>query len=284
MQSWVAFGHVGNAAAIFPLQRLGAEVLAIHTVQFSNHTGYGDWTGQVFTGDHLHDLARGLAARGALSLDAVLSGYLGDAGVGRAILDIVAQARAASPAMLYCCDPVMGDTGRGLFVRPDIPPLLLDHAAPAADIMTPNQFELEQMTGISCHSRAELLRAISSLQDRMRRDGPRLVLVTSVRTGETADDAVELVAASPEASFLLKTPRLPLNANGAGDLIAALFLFHVASGDRSGAALRHALECAGSATWAVLARTASAGSAELCLVAAQDEIVSPTSRYDARSL
>ena len=149
MQSWVAFGHVGNAAAIFPLQRLGAEVLAIHTVQFSNHTGYGDWTGQVFTGDHLHDLARGLAARGALSAGRGAVGLSRRrAGVGRAILDIVAQARAASPAMLYCCDPVMGDTGRGLFVRPDIPPLLLDHAAPAADIMTPNQFELEQMTGI----------------------------------------------------------------------------------------------------------------------------------------
>ena len=124
IQSWVAYGHVGNASAVFPLQRLGAEVWAVNTVQFSNHTGYGAWTGQVFTGEQVAAVIDGIAARGALArCDAVLSGYMGDAGIGAAILDAVARVRAAQPGGVYCCDPVIGDEGRGVFVRPGIPGL-----------------------------------------------------------------------------------------------------------------------------------------------------------------
>ncbi len=289
IQSWVAYGHVGNAAAIFPLQRLGVEVMAMHTVQFSNHTGYGDWTGQVFSGNDLRALGNGLAARGALGrLDAVLSGYLGDADIGRAILEIVAAARAAGGPLIYCCDPVMGDDGRGLFVRPDIPRLLAQDVVPACDILTPNQFEVAQLTGMACGSRAALLGAVRDLQRRMRPHGPRIVLVTSVGNHQTPVDAVELLASSPEASFLLRMPRHPIAASGAGDLIAALFLFHVLAGSGSqpgsGAGLREALQGAGSATWAVLARTVAAGASELSLIAAQDEIVRPSRRFQALCL
>ena len=278
VQSWVTYGHVGNAAAMFPLQRLGAEVWAIHTVQLSNHTGYGAWRGEIYTGASVAALVRGIADRGALSrIDAVLSGYLGDREIGRAILDAVAEIRHANPAVLYCCDPVMGDVGRGLFVRPGIPETLSDGAVPAADILTPNQFELERLTGLACDSRPALLRAVRRLQSRMRAGGPRIVLVTSVRDAATPDDVVELLAASPGGAFLLRTPLLALSPNGAGDLIAALFLFHVLGGAGPGAAL----ERAASATWGVLAHTLRAGSAELCLVAAQQELLTPARRFDA---
>jgi pyridoxine kinase len=281
VQSWVSYGHVGNASAMFPLQRLGAEVWAIHTVQFSNHTGYGAWTGEVFSGASVRMLVRGIADRGALpGIDAVLSGYLGDQETGRAILDAVRDVRQANPAALYCCDPVMGDVGPGLFVRPGIPELLAGESVPAADILTPNQFELEQLTGIACDGRAALLRAVRNLQSRMRAEGPRIVLVTSVRDAATPDDAVELLAASPREAFLLRTPALAFAPNGAGDLIAALFLFGMLG--RCG--LRASLERAGSATWGVLAHTLQAGSAELCLVAAQDELVAPTRRFDAEPI
>nr|WP_321985139.1 pyridoxal kinase PdxY [uncultured Lichenicoccus sp.] len=296
IQSWVAYGHVGNAAAIFPLQRLGADVMALHTVQFSNHTGYGDWTGQVFTGADLRALGHGLAARGALAtLDAVLSGYLGDAEIGRSILEIVACARAAGRPLLYCCDPVMGDDGRGLFVRPDIPPLLAHEVVPECDILTPNQFELAHLTGMDCRSRAGLLRAVRDLQGRMRPAGPRIVLVTSVANDQTPDDAIEILASSPDTAWLLQTPRHAISVNGAGDLIAALFLFHVLAQTAAPHAapdhpaqcrpgLRHALELAGSATWAVLGRTVADGARELSLVACQDAIVRPPRRFRALSL
>jgi len=118
IQSWVAYGHVGNASAVFPMQRLGCEVWAIHTVQFSNHTGYGAWKGRVFDGPMVEEIVDGMADRGVLSAcDAVLSGYMGSADIGAAILSTVARVKAGNPAALYCCDPVIGDVGRGVFVR-----------------------------------------------------------------------------------------------------------------------------------------------------------------------
>ena len=277
LQSWVSYGHVGNAAAIFPLQRLGAEVSAVHTVQFSNHTGYGDWTGQVFDAAAVRALVRGIAARGALArLGAVLSGYLGDPEVGRAVLEAVAMARALNPDLLYCCDPVIGDVGRGFFVRPGVAELLSAESVPASDILTPNQFELEQLTQTLCDTRPRLLDAVRLLQRRMRTAGPRLVLVTSVHNAETPPGVVELLAASPQAAFLVETPALDLSPDGAGDLIAALFLFHILSD----AGLCSALERAASATWGVLERTRLAGSREMCLVAAQQELVTPGRRFE----
>ena len=143
IQSHVAYGHVGNAAAVFPLQRMGHEVWPIHTVQFSNHTGYGAWRGQVFDAGLIADCVLGLEERGALArCDGVLSGYMGSADTGVAILDAVARVRAAHPSALYCCDPVMGDVGRGMFVRPGIPEFLRDRVVPMADVATPNHFEL----------------------------------------------------------------------------------------------------------------------------------------------
>ena len=279
IQSWVAYGHVGNASAVFPLQRLGAEVWAVHTVQFSNHPGYGAWAGQVFSGRAVRDVVDGIAARGVLpGCDAVLSGYLGDADVGDAVLDAVAQVRAANPAMLYCCDPVIGDTGRGVFVRPGIPGLIRTRAVPAADILTPNGFELEHLTGRTIRTASDATVAVADLQSAMAPGGPATVLVTSLRTADTPDDAVDMLAADRTGAWLLRTPLLPIQANGAGDAIAALFLFHRL---RTGQ-VAPALEAAGSAVYGLLRRTAEAGSREILTVAAQDEFVNPTRWFTAR--
>jgi pyridoxine kinase len=272
IQSWVAFGHVGNAAAMFPLQRLGAEVWAVNTVQFSNHTGYPDWTGAAFSGAHVAEIVSGIVARGAMrDCDAVLSGYVGDAAVGAAILAAVAAAKAANPRAIYCCDPVIGDVGRGVFVRPGIAEFLAQEAIPRADIATPNQFELEHLTGLAVATLEDAKRAVAALQAR----GPRIVLVTSLRTDATPADAIDLLAAEGDATHLLRTPRLPYAANGAGDLMAALFLFHrLARGDTA-----QALAAATSSVFGVLRRTAAAGAAEMLLIAAQDEFVSPEQRF-----
>ena len=275
VQSSVAYGHVGNASAVFPLQRLGTEVWAIHTVQFSNHTGYGAWTGQVFTGEQIRTIVDGIAARGVLGqCDAVLSGYMGDAGIGDAILNAVARVRAANPAALYCCDPVIGDVGRGVFVRPGIPEFMRDRALAEADIATPNQFELSHLTGIPVASLADARQAVAALQALMRPAGPKVVLVTSLDVADTPPDSVDLlaVAGTDAGAHRLRTPRLPLSVNGAGDAIAALFLHHWL---RSGAP-EIALDCAASSIWGVLRRTAEAGSRELLIVAAQQEFVAPS--------
>ena len=286
IQSWVAYGHVGNAAAVFPLQRLGAQVWSINTVQFSNHTGYGHWTGQVLTGEAVRELVDGIAARDVFPrCDAVLSGYMGDAGVGEAILHAVARVRQDNPRAVYCCDPVIGDVEEGVYVRAGIEEFLRDHALAQADIATPNRFELERLTGLDCSTLAGAKRAVTRLAATMRPDGLRCVLLTSLDTRDAPQDAqngeadhVDLLVGEGGQFHLLRTPRLPVSVNGAGDTIAALFLLHWL---RTGSAVT-ALEAAGSAVHGLLRRTAEAGSREILTVAAQDEFVAPTTRFAAR--
>ncbi len=274
LQSWVAYGHVGNAAAVFPLQRLGAEVWAVHTVQFSNHTGYGDWSGEVFGAAMIAALVEGIARRGAFACcDAVLSGYLGGAAIGEAVLAAVAKAKAANPHALYCCDPVIGDSGRGVYVAAEIPAFLAARALPAADIALPNPFELSSLTGMPCGTLAEAKRAVARLQEM----GPRTVLVSGLRTEATPADWLDLLVGEGGAFHLLRTPLLPVAVNGAGDVLAALFLFHCLAG---GVAAR-ALEAAASSLFGLIRRTAEAGERELAIVAAQEEFVRPTRRFTA---
>ena len=275
IQSWVAYGHVGNASAAFPLQRLGAEVWAIHTVQFSNHLGYGAFRGHVFTGEQISALVEGIAERGVLaSCDAVLSGYIGDAGIGSAVLDAVARVKRANPRALYCCDPVIGDAG-AVYVRPGIPEFLRDEALALADIATPNHFELEHLTGSPCRTLAEARDAVAALRAR----GPGTILVTSLRTDQTPDDALDMLVGDAAGFHLLRTPLLPGFFSGSGDVTAALFLFHLLRGQSAAAAM----EAAGSAVHGLLGRTAEAGSAELLTVVAQDEFVRPSRWFRATS-
>ena len=277
IQSWVAYGHVGNASAVFPLQRLGAEVWAVNTVQFSNHTGYGGWTGDVYTGAQVAGIIEGVEARGAFArCDAVLSGYMGDRAIGDAILGAAARVKAANPKAVYCCDPVIGDDDTGDYVRPGIADFMRDHAVPAADIITPNRYEVERLTGNAVRTQADAKAAIAALQAR----GPRTVLITSVRTEETPDDAMDMIAGEGGRCFLLRTPREAVHVNGAGDAISALFLFHrLATGSAA-----DALSRAGSSIHGLLRRTAAAGSREILTVAAQDEFVAPSRSFTAAAI
>ncbi len=269
IQSHVAYGHVGNASAVFPMQRLGVEVWPIHTVQFSNHTGYGAWKGRVFDGGMIDEVMEGIAERGVLtSCDGVLSGYMGSADIGHAILSAVERVRAANPKALYCCDPVIGDVGRGVFVRPGIPEFMREQAVPAADIVTPNQFELELLTDIEIKTIADAHRAVEALRDA----GPKVVMVTSLATEETPADSIDLMAVDAKGSWRVRTPKLDVSVNGAGDAIAALFFTHFLR-DESAAS---ALSKASSSIYGLLKRTKEAGSREILTVAAQDEFVTPS--------
>src|SRR5215510_7441065 len=203
IQSHVAYGHVGNAAAVFPLQRLGIEVWPIHTVQFSNHTGYGQWRGRVFDAEMIRDVVQGIDERGVLgSCDGVLSGYMGSADIGEAILDAVARVKHANPLAQYCCDPVIGDVGRGVFVRPGIPEFMRERAVPSADVVTPNQFELDMLTGLTSRTVDEAVRACGAIHAM----GPKTVLVTSLHVEDTPKDAIDLLASGPDGRFRLRTP------------------------------------------------------------------------------
>lgn len=274
IQSSVAYGHVGNSSATFPLQRLGVEVSPVLTVHFSNHTGYGQWRGPVLDPADVADVITGIEERGVLgTVDAVLSGYLGDVAIGKVVLDALERVRAVNPDVVYCCDPVMGDVGRGMFVQPGIPEFMRDAAVPAADVVTPNRFELEYLTGRTVGTLEDALGAVAALRAR----GPETVLVTSlVRAGGAADE-IELLAVDGQAAYAVTTPQLDLSVNGAGDMTAALFLAHWRrTGD-----VRLALEHTTNSVYAVLEETARRSAKEIQIVAAQDAIARPPGRFSA---
>jgi pyridoxine kinase len=277
IQSHVAYGHVGNSAAVFPLQRIGVEVWPVDTVQYSNHTGYDTWRGRALSAEAIRNVVEGIDERCVLGeCDGVLSGYFGSADVGEAVVDTVARVKSANPAARYCCDPVIGDSHNGIFVRRGVPELIKERALPAADIITPNQFELDHLAGPGADS-TTLEGALAAI-DALHACGPRQILVTSLQLDDTPPDAFDMLVSDTTGRFRLRTPRLPIMPNGAGDAMAALFFAHFLG---TGSAAE-ALSLAASSMFGVLSRTAEEGSREMLLVAAQDEFVKPSRMFPAR--
>lgn len=277
IQSHVAYGHAGNSASVFPLQRLGRDVWPVMTVLFSNHTGYGDWRGPLVAAADVADVIRGIEDRGVLpDCAAVLSGYQGAEDVGAVILDAVATVKGHNPDAVYCCDPVMGDVGRGMFVRPGIPEFMREQVVPAADLVTPNHFELDYLAGTTTTTSEELLAAA----DAIRATGPSVVLVTSVIVDDTPDDRLDVVAVSAEGAWRTRTPRLSVSPQGAGDLTTAVFL----ANHLGGRPLDAVLAATTSSVFAVVEATEQSGRREMQIVQAQERLANPRLEFQPERL
>ena len=277
IQSAVAFGHVGNSAAVFPLQRIGVEVMPVYTVNFSNHTGYGAWRGPLISPDDVRDVLTGIEERGVFpGVDVVLSGYQGGEGIAEVILDGVARVKAANPDALYACDPVMGNASSGCFVAPAIPVLLRDRVVPAADIITPNQFELGFLTGTEPLTLDDTLASV----DLVRATGPRTVLVTSVQQPDRPEGTVEMLAVTDEGAWIVQTPLLPMKANGSGDVTAALFTAH----RHQTGSIAEALGRTVSSVFDLLQNTLDSGERELQLVESQETFAHPRGQFEVRQV
>jgi pyridoxine kinase len=273
IQSSVAYGYVGNSAVTFPLMRMGVEVWPVITVHFSNHTGYGAWRGPLLSAADLSDVVRGIDERGVLGeVDAVLSGYQGGEDIGAMILDAVALVKLRNPAAIYCCDPVLGDADRGCYVRPGIPELMRQRVVPAAQIITPNQFELESLTGLPTSTTVELL----SAADAASRLGPEVVLVTSVVREDAQPGTIDMVAVDAGGAWLVTTPRLPQTFTGSGDVTAATFLTSLLEMRDVSKALAHTA----AVIYGLLEVTAASGRAELALITGQEELIHPSHTFE----
>lgn len=277
IQSAVAHGHVGNSAAVFPLQRVGVDVLPVYTVNFSNHTGYGAWRGPMIAPDDVREVISGIEDRGVfVEIDAILSGYQGGVGIADVIIDAVARVKTANPDAVYACDPVMGNARSGCFVAPEIPDLLRDKVVPVADIITPNQFELGYLTGTAPDTLESTLASV----DAARAMGPSTVLVTSVERPDREEGTIEMLAADASGAWLVSTPHLPIKANGSGDVTAALFTAHyVSTGDA-----KLALERTVSSVFDLLQNTLDAGDRELQLIQSQEAYAHPRMQFAARQV
>lgn len=277
IQSHVSYGHVGNSAAVFPLQRIGHEVWPVHTVNFSNHTGYGQWGGELIPAAQVRNVIDGMEQRGAFErIDAILSGYQGGSDIADVIVDAVARIKEANPQAVYACDPVMGNAKSGCFVSDLIPPLLRDKVVPVADIITPNQFELEYLTGVPAHDTTSTLEAIAAAQAM----GPNTVLVTSVRRPETPADAIEMIATNGQGAWLVRTPFIDFKRNGSGDVTAALFTGHYIR-ERNAA---DALARTASSVFDLIETTFTADSRELLIIESQEAIAHPRLQFEVEQI
>jgi pyridoxine kinase len=277
IQSQVAFGHVGNSAAVFPMQMHGIDVVAVPTTLLSNRPGYPTIRGRVLEAQLVADLLQGIEERGAVdTARAILSGYLGSAEIASIVADFVTRARAKNPALLYACDPVLGDRNTGLFVRPDIPALVRDRLCPLADIITPNHFELEWLCGAEAKTTEQVIAQARELHAR----GPSTIVVTSAELTDTPDGQIEMLAIEAKQAWRVRTPKLPISPNGTGDLFAALLVSARVLGNDTPAALSHAA----SAIYAVLETTAARATTEMRIVEAAELLVRPKHRFDAEEI
>src|ERR1700737_4737635 len=212
IQSQVAFGHVGNSAAVFPLQMHGIDVTAVPTTLLSNRPGYPTIRGRVLEAQLVADVLLGIEERGAVEASSmILSGYLGSPDIAVVVADFVARAKARNPALLYCCDPVLGDRDRGLFVQADIPPLVRDRLCPLADIITPNHFEFEWLCGAKATTTDQVIAQAQALLAR----GPSTIVVTSAELADTPDEEIETLAIERSKerfqAWRVRTPKLPIS-------------------------------------------------------------------------
>lgn len=271
LQSSVAYGHVGNSAAAFVLQRAGRDVVRIDTVRFSNHPKHGGYAGAATPAAEIDALVDGLAERGFLAeVGAVLSGYLGTAENAYAVRRAVDATKAARPDAIYCLDPVIGDRPAGRFVAADIPAAIAEALLPAADILTPNAFELELLSGLPVHDRTQAIAAARALP----MAGQGCVVVTGLH----ADNEIETLAVTAEAAWSVATPRVDAPAYGAGDIFCALFLARRLEGRTVEAAASQAA----SGVHALFEETRRLGAPELALIRAQAALIDPATRFDAR--
>jgi len=262
IQSDVVYGHVGNAATRFALQRLGYEVWAVPTVLLSSHAGYARVGGESLPADLLLRLIDGLDANGWLgACDAVLSGYLGHADHAGVVADAVRRVKAANRNALYCLDPVFGDAGRA-YAKPGVAEAMARELLPLADIVTPNVFELSSLTSVAIRDAGDALVAAKRL-------GRPIVVVTSV---PVPGGRIGTLAASKDEAWLASTPLLETPPHGSGDLMAALFAAHHLAGHPP----RDSLAATAASVFDVLEKSAAAGSHEMLLIAHQDALVAPS--------
>lgn len=221
IQSHTVQGYVGNKAAVFPLQLLGFDVDPINSVQFSNHTGYPLWRGQVLNGEELWVLIEGLEANDILYYTHLLTGYIGSLSFLESVVRVVEKLRSVNPNLIYVCDPVMGDEGT-FYVPQELVPFYRDRVLQLASMVTPNQFEAEELTGYSIKTEADALQACN----RIHFAGPSKVVITSLEMDGTLLLIGSNVKAKNEApeQFRISMPKIPEYFTGTGDLMAALLL------------------------------------------------------------
>lgn len=214
---------------------MGFDVDQVNSVQFSNHTGYGAWEGEVLQGSQLLKLVDGMEENGILSDETghILTGYIGSESFLRAVVTVVRKMKADNPQIRYVCDPVLGDIGR-FYVPEQLVKIYKEEVIPFANVLTPNQFEVEQLTGIKIENSVDQARRACSILHDIMGTLNSMVLITSIVFSEN-EDSLGIFAskrhpgseggpAYEDEQLIVYIPKLPGQFTGTGDICAALWL------------------------------------------------------------
>jgi len=219
IQSHVAYGYVGNKAATFPLQSMGYDVWPVNTVQFSNHTGYGKWQGTIFSSEHIKSVIQGIEdLEVADKCVAILSGYMGSSEICHEVAATVKRFKARNANVLYLCDPVIGNTS--CFVKPEVLHFFKNYLQ--ADIITPNQFEAETLSGIIIKNVQDL----KNVANYFHKLNVKIVIITGVKVQDLENNGLYVFISCEQGYAVVKTKEhdFVIPPNGSGDLFSALFL------------------------------------------------------------
>lgn len=278
MQSHVVYGHAGNTAAIFPMQRLGHQTLALNLLQYSNHTGYGDWGGQAISVTELESVFAGLKKIDILkNIDGIITGYIGSAEQACVLANFIQEIKAQNPNAIYCCDPVIGDEHTGTYARPEVENAIKTHLIKHADILTPNKYELSLLTDQNITDLDSAIRACKLLNP----TGTKKILATSI-TENPSKTGVLLCESDNKKAHHIETKKYKLDytVRGTGDVTAAMFLSHCLSGKSTIAALEQTTN----AIHTIAKYSHQNNLTELGIIQCQEAIANPEIIYRAKEL
>lgn len=279
IQSHVAYGHAGNSAAVFPMQRMGYNVIDVNTVLFSNHTGYGAWGGDLVSLETVKSVLQGVNERGAFKdTQAIVTGYMGSPLLGDTIMDTIKTVQSQNPDCIYVCDPVFGDVGRGIFALAGIAEYFRDTALKHAHICTPNLFELGWLTDTHPKTITDIITSARHLLN----DTTHTVIVTSAEHDESAPDTLEMLAVGKNTTYRVITPKIhmPIPPNGSGDATTAIFTTQYLNTK----CIKTALGKTASSIYEIFKATAYANSFELQIITAGDKIVHPDDIFEVQAI
>ncbi|KAA6209105.1 pyridoxal kinase PdxY [Avibacterium paragallinarum] len=276
IQSHVVYGYAGNKSATFPMQLLGIDVWALNTVQFSNHTQYGQWTGMVMPPEQIGEIVQGIDNIGQLhKCDAVISGYIGSAEQVEEIIHAVQKVKSRNPNAVYLCDPVMGHPDKGCIVADGVKENLINLAMAKADIITPNLVELRELSGLPVENFAQAIEAVKAILAK----GPKKVLVKHLSKVGQDPSQFEMLLANEQGIWHISRPlhQFAKEPVGVGDLTAGLFMANLLNGKSDVEAFEHTANAVND----VMTVTQQQDNYELQIVAAREQIVRPVSQFNA---
>lgn len=221
IHSKVAYGYVGSNTTSLVLQLAGLDVIAVPTVILSNRYGLPTVGGGLIPADLFQEILDGILALNILDeVSTIVTGYIGSATLVEITAQFIVKIKESHPEIVYLCDPVMGDQPQGLYVKEEVPQALITKLLPLADILTPNQFEMETILNQKIETFEKLKTSIQQHAVLHTKD----MLVTGCRFTTINDQSLHIIVKQQEQYEEITIDYVPVDPPGTGELFAALVL------------------------------------------------------------